>query len=101
MTLLSTDKIERFLRNSKDWIFSENSIKKLYTFESYMDSIDFINMLAKKAESNNHHPDMNIGWCKINLSFTSHDKGGVTIQCLEMANQADIIYKNLKLPKIN
>ena len=61
MTLLSTDKIERFLRNSKDWIFSENSIKKLYTFESYMDSIDFINMLAQKAESNNHHPDMNIG----------------------------------------
>tara|TARA_Y100001970_G_scaffold266804_1_gene355970 strand:- start:247 stop:420 length:174 start_codon:yes stop_codon:yes gene_type:complete len=56
-----------------------------------MESIEFIYRLAKKAEEANHHPDMVVGWCKIDLGFTSHDKGGVTKTCVEMAKQADAV----------
>ena len=101
MTIISNNEIKEFLHNSNDWQYSENSIKKHYLFESYIDSIEFINILAKKAELKNHHPDMIVGWCKINISFTSHDAGGVTIQCLEMAEAADIIYEKLKFSKVN
>ena len=44
---------------------------------------------------------MIVGWCKIKVSFTSHDKGGLTNQCLEMANLADNEFKELKLPNTN
>ena len=96
MSIISKDEIENFLQNSNDWAYLENSIKKDYQFESYMDSIEFINRLAKQAELNNHHPDMIVGWCKIKVSFTSHEKGGLTNQCLEMAKLADYEYKELK-----
>ena len=43
-----------------------------------MKSIEFINELAKVAERLNHHPDMVVGWCKIDIYFTSHDLGGVS-----------------------
>ncbi len=98
MSIISKDEIENFLQNSNDWAYLENSIKKDYQFGSYMDSIEFINRLAKQAELNNHHPDMIVGWCKIKVSFTSHEKGGLTNQCLEMAKLADSKYKELKFP---
>mgnify|MGYP001255715520 FL=1 len=100
MTIISKNEIENFLQNSNDWAYLENSIKKDYQFGSYMDSIEFINRLAKQAELNNHHPDMIVGWCKIKVSFTSHDKGGLTNQCLEMAKLADSEYKKLKFSNI-
>ena len=28
---------------------------------------------------------MIVGWCKIKISLTSHDLGGVTQKCIEMA----------------
>ena len=45
-------------------------LKKEYIFGSYMESIRFINLLAEKAEKNNHHPDLVVGWRKIDVTFT-------------------------------
>tara|TARA_B100000085_G_C18417009_1_gene461034 strand:+ start:238 stop:543 length:306 start_codon:yes stop_codon:yes gene_type:complete len=101
MTMISKSKIENFLQKSIDWKYLENSIIKDFQFKSYMESIEFINILAKQAELKNHHPDMSVGWCKINVAFTSHDKGGVTKQCLEMAEFADLIYEKLKFTNTN
>jgi 4a-hydroxytetrahydrobiopterin dehydratase len=54
-----------------------------------MESIAFINRLAEIAEEANHHPDMVVGWCRIDVAFTSHDQGGVTLACIEMAKKAN------------
>ena len=54
-----------------------------------MESIEFINELAKVAERLNHHPDMVVGWCKIDIYLTSHDLGGVTVGCLHMARETE------------
>jgi len=56
-----------------------------------MDSIKFINEVAVKAEELNHHPDMIVGWCEIEISFMSHDKGGVTFDCIDMAKFVESI----------
>ena len=46
MTTISKNEIKNFLQSSIGWAYLENSIKKDYQFESYMDSIEFINRLA-------------------------------------------------------
>jgi len=91
MSLLTDFQIQNLLKNLTDWEYIDNSIQKTYVFTSYMDSIEFINRLAEKAEATNHHPDIIVGWRKVKLSFTSHDKGGVTSSCIEMAIQADLV----------
>ena len=83
--------IKESLKSLEGWIFEDNVIFKEYTFKNYMDSIRFIQDLAQEAEKNNHHPDMAVGWCKIKISFTSHDKGGVTEKCIVMAKAAEKI----------
>ena len=88
---LNIDSVEESLMSLKGWVFEDNTIYKEYTFKNYMDSIRFIQDLAKEAEKENHHPDMIVGWCKIKVSFTSHDKGGVTEKCIAMARVSEKI----------
>ncbi len=47
--------------------------------------------IAKIAEQRNHHPDINIGWCKVGISITSHDLGGVTTKCVNLATSIDLL----------
>ena len=102
----------RFLKNLSEKIFfsieveapahdpircqNTRSIKKKYVFNTYMESIHYINLLAEKAEENNPHPDLVVGWCKIGLVFTSHALGGVTQLCIKMAKEAEKIFSSIE-----
>ena len=91
MSRLSVTEIQEKLSALNEWEFKDNTIRKTFTFETYMESIGFINRLAEIAEENNHHPDMVVGWCKIDVAFTSHDQGGVTTACIDMAKKAESV----------
>ena len=94
MGLLTDSEIQSNLDLMEEWVFVDNSIIKDFHFDDYMSGIDFVNVLAKIAEKNNHHPDLIIGWCKVNVTFTSHDLGGVTSNCINMAQALDKIKIN-------
>ena len=89
MSRLSVTEIQEKLSALNEWEFKDNTIRKTFIFETYMESIGFINRLAEIAEEANHHPDMVVGWCRIDVAFTSHDQGGVTLACIEMAKKAN------------
>ena len=91
MSRLSVIEIQEKLSTLNEWEFKDNTIRKTFTFETYMESIGFINRLAEIAEENNHHPDMVVGWCKIDVAFTSHDQGGVPTACIDMAKKTESV----------
>ena len=91
MSCLSNSDIQYAISDLNGWEFKNNAIHKIFTFESYLNSIAFINRLAEIAEEKNHHPDMVVGWCKIDVAFTSHDQGGVTTVCIDMAKKAESV----------
>tara|TARA_B100000900_G_scaffold384589_1_gene373525 strand:- start:289 stop:558 length:270 start_codon:yes stop_codon:yes gene_type:complete len=76
---------------SDNWKYKKKSIIRNFKFNSYMDGIKFVNEIAELAENKNHHPDIQIGWCNVEISITSHDLGGVTNQCVELANEIELI----------
>ena len=90
--LISPDEISKSL-SSRNWKYSDKKIIKSYTFGTYMEGIDFIKKVAELAERNNHHPDINIGWCKVDVSITSHEMGGVTTNCVNLATGIDHIFE--------
>ena len=89
--LLSETQIETSLAELENWQYGNKKINKVFAFDSYMESIDFINSVAQKAEEVNHHPDLTVGYCKINIEITSHDLGGVTTGCVDLAKSIDSI----------
>jgi len=91
MSCLSNSDIQYAISDLNGWEFKNNAIHKIFTFESYLNSIAFINRLAEIAEEKNHHHDMVVGWCKIDVAFTSHDQGGVTTACINMAKKTESV----------
>ena len=88
--LISPDEIQKSLA-SHGWDYAEKKISKSFTFDAYMEGIQFVQKIAVLAETQNHHPDINIGWCKVDISITSHDLGGVSTKCVNLALGIDNI----------
>ena len=93
MSLISTSKIKKHLVVLNKWSYENNSLCRQYKFQSYMDGINFVMELAKLSERHNHHPDIVIGWCTVEVKFTSHDQGGVSEKCLELSKLSDELLK--------
>ena len=89
--MLTSKEVDSALKYLDGWIFSNNKIYKDFTFDTYLSGIEFVNSLARISEEKNHHPDLTIGWCKVGVTYTSHDQGGVTKECLMMAKSTDEI----------
>ena len=87
--LLSAEDINNELSDLIGWSYDGVKISKEIRFNTYMESIDMINLIAKQAEKVNHHPDMKVGYCNVVVAFTSHDLGGVTKGCIQMAKYID------------
>ena len=88
--LISPDEINKSLA-SHGWDYANKKISKSFSFDTYMDGIEFVQKIAVLAEAQNHHPDINIGWCKVGISITSHDLGGVSTKCVNFALGIDNI----------
>ena len=91
MPKLTREEIRQILTELPGWVFTEDQIEKEFTFSTYMAGIEFVNRLAAKAEEHNHHPDLEVGWCRVKVAFTSHDTGGVTERDVKMATAAEQI----------
>ncbi|MBR38986.1 MAG: 4a-hydroxytetrahydrobiopterin dehydratase [Dehalococcoidia bacterium] len=71
------------------WNELNNTITKTFEFNSYLDGIDFVNEVANLAEQENHHPDIEIVYCKVTISLTTHDVGGLTDKDYKLAKLID------------
>ena len=89
--LIPPDDIHKSLA-TYNWQYVDNKISKTYSFDIYMEGIDFIQKIAELSERSNHHPDIYIGWCKVEISITSHEMGGVTTNCVNLATGIDHIF---------
>ena len=93
MLLLSKDDIKKGLV-SISFLFFRSEFRKTYSFNAYTDGIKFVNEIAEISEKNNHHPDLYIGWRKVTVAFTSHDLGGVTTKCVDLAISVENLFRS-------
>ena len=90
--LIPPDEINKSL-SSKGWEYVDKKIFRSFKFDTYMDGIDFVQKIAELSERNNHHPDLIICWCRVDVTITSHNMGGVTTDCVNLAIGIDHLYK--------
>ena len=50
--------------------------------------------LRELAEKHNHHPDIIIGYCIIEISIFSHQMNGVTTKCVNLATAINTLQNN-------
>jgi 4a-hydroxytetrahydrobiopterin dehydratase len=77
------------VNESKGWVESKKKLERTFKFKSFDESIDFVNKVAKIAEKQAHHPDIEINYDKVKISITDHEKGGVSEKCHKLVKSID------------
>ena len=88
--LLHPDEIRKSI-SEHGWDYSNKKINKVFNFDTYLDGVEFINKIAPIAERLNHHLDIILGYCKVEIGIHSHDMGGVTTKCINLATSIDSV----------
>jgi len=88
---LSDHEIDERLRAMNGWSRKADGITRLFTFKGFPDAIAFVTRLAFDAEAADHHPDLQLSYRKVTVTWSTHDEGGVTEKDFEGARQSDTI----------
>ena len=86
---LNKESIEGWLKGRTGWSRDGDMIHKDFSFESFRDSIVFVNRVATLADSADHHPDIDIRYDSVTIGLSTHDAGGITEKDLNLAEQID------------
>jgi len=76
--LLKAAEVTAELKALEGWTRLGNGIEKRFAFETYAEGLEFAVRLGRVADERNHHPDLEIGYCRVKVRWTTHDVGGLT-----------------------
>jgi len=90
---LASGEIEGLLHELKsDWVINdEGHLYKEYKFSNFIDAMTFVNLVAKVAEEDAHHPDLRISWGLCAVEIWTHKIGGLTESDFILAAKIDAI----------
>ena len=92
MPPLTVKKADQHLKTTTDWSRRGQTIRRTFKFEGFLDSMAFVNRIARKAQKMDHHPDIDVRYDKVTLRLTTHDEGGLTAKDFALARQCDEVF---------
>lgn len=77
---LTSEQAGRLLDGFEGWSLSEDGkeISKTYEFENYHHVMAFVNAVAWLAHREDHHPDLEVGYSRCRVRFSTHAIGGLS-----------------------
>ena len=77
------DKIEKYLKflgEDNQWqVIDDKKIQRDFSFKDFSAALDFINQIGKIAESENHHPDLNLhNYKKVTVTLSTFAINGLS-----------------------
>jgi 4a-hydroxytetrahydrobiopterin dehydratase len=84
---MNAEEIDRELSGVDGWRMEGDKLAKQFEFEAYKDGIVFASAVGYVADSLNHHPDISIGYKKVNIAVNTHDVGGISPYDFELARR--------------
>jgi 4a-hydroxytetrahydrobiopterin dehydratase len=74
-----------------DWQEQDDALVREFELPTFPAAIDFVVRLGELAESENHHPDIDIRYRRVTVSWTTHSEGGITEKDRQMAERTSAL----------
>lgn len=87
---------ESILEKIPEWTYDDSRIFRIYKFDRFGESIEFVNEVAKVSQEHKHNPEIEIYHSEVDITFKSYDIGDITLKDVEMAGYCDVIYEELR-----
>jgi len=79
------------------WALRGDTIEKEYSFNIYLEGLDFAYGIGRIAERQDHHPDILIRWRRVKLSLSTHSIKGLSENDFIMAAKSELKYRESHL----
>ena len=78
--IMDRDEIARRLETLQGWTLSPDgrAITRRFDFKGFAKAVEMANLAAWLGNRHGHHPDIAFGWGYCQVSFSTHDAGGLT-----------------------
>jgi 4a-hydroxytetrahydrobiopterin dehydratase len=91
MQSLSPEQVESQLASLAGWTATPSSLKKQFTFKSFVDAFGWMASVALVAEKMGHHPDWKNVYNRVEVELSTHDAGGITDRDFALAEKMDAL----------
>lgn len=94
---LSKAQVVDLLKEVPQWTVDESGVQKIsrtFEFKNYYQTMAFVNAIAWIAHQENHHPDLEIGYQKCTVKYTTHAIKGLSWNDFICAAKVDVLYVN-------
>jgi 4a-hydroxytetrahydrobiopterin dehydratase len=75
---LNDTQVHTLLGDIPGWERSGNEISKTFHFKNYYESMAFVNATAWISNREDHHPDLEVGYNKVRVRYSTHSVGGLS-----------------------
>ena len=89
MALLSDAEIDQQLGSLSGWTRADRAIRKQFTFQDFPEAVLVVSALVPAAEAADHHPDIEIHYKRVILTYSTHAEGGLTEKDFDGARAAN------------
>lgn len=77
---LSPDEARKWLAEIPGWQLDDRggTISRRFDFGNYYETLAFVNALAFVAHREDHHPDLEVGYNRCTVRYSTHSAGGLS-----------------------
>ncbi|HEY0722033.1 MAG TPA: 4a-hydroxytetrahydrobiopterin dehydratase [Gammaproteobacteria bacterium] len=86
-------KVRELLAQVQEWQVADDkkSISRLFRFTDFHQTMAFVNALAWVAHQQDHHPDLEVGYNRCKVSYSTHTVQGLSINDFICAARIDAL----------
>lgn len=77
---LTLEAANNLLSQIPDWVLAKdgNEINRTFKFKNFHETMAFVNAVAWIAHQEDHHPDLEIGYSRCFIRYSTHAIGGLS-----------------------
>jgi 4a-hydroxytetrahydrobiopterin dehydratase len=75
---LRSEEVSKLLKSLNGWAYADGVIQREFKFKNFYETMAFVNAVAFIANREDHHPDMEVGYNKCLVKFSTHSVGGLS-----------------------
>ncbi len=91
---LAADEVDNLMKQvHSDWSLDADglAIRRSFRFGNYYQTIAFVNALAWVAHRQDHHPDLEVGYNRCGVRYSTHSVGGLSENDFICASRIDAL----------
>lgn len=94
---LTPEQAQAMVRHLNGWSLIDGAhlLAKHFVFKDFVDTMQFVNEVARVAEEEGHHPDLTVSYGSVTIELMTHAIGGLSENDFILAAKIDEVEKRV------